>query len=542
MNLQGIYLMKSSSFAKGVVLLTGAAVIVKLAGFVYRVALTNLPGYGDAGNGLYGAGFQVYLVLYAFSTTGFPSAIAKLVAEKRAIGDGRGAHRVFKTALWLLLFIGFTVSVLFFLLSGSISSWISNPRTHYTMLALSPTIFFVSIMAAYRGYFQGMHDMTPQASSQVIEQLVKTAFTIFLAYLLIPKGVEAAAAGATLGTTIGAAAGAFYLLCLYNRRKREIWRGINKSALPGKSKSAASIVRELLKIAAPISLGAVVLTAANIIDLTTVMGGLGRAGFDEATANELYGVLTGKCYVLTNFPVSVTTALSTSLVPAVAAAMSRKDIRSASAKISASLRLTVLISLPSTAGLAILAGPVLRLLFPGSSEGDYLLVISALGIVFVGLTQTMSGILQGLGKPLLPAVSLLFGAAAKISVNHLLIPMQRINIRGAAYGTLAFYVVSALICAAALKMNFRLKLDPGKFIIKPLAAASAMGAVAYYLYGWLERSWGNPIATPLTIAVSALLYGTLLLVLGAVTWDEISSLPFGKNIVGALPRRGRRRR
>lgn len=523
--------MKKQSFLKGVLQLTAAGIIVKFIGFFYRVILTNLPGYGDEGNGIYGAGFQVYLVLYALSTTGFPAAISKLVAEKTAVGDMRGAHRIFRISFWLLFTIGLVFSLLFFSGSGYIARMISNERTVYTMIAVSPTIFFVAIMAVFRGYFQGMQDMAPQANSQIIEQFGKTVFTIILALSLLPYGVETAAAGATLGTTIGAAIGAAYLWNLYNRRKKELWAGIMNSHIRKKGESAIQVIKSLIKISIPISLGAVILTAANIIDLGSVMGQLQKAGFDSSTANKLYGILTGKCYVLTHFPVAVSMALATSLVPAIAAAVAVRDYRSAAEKISVSLRLSILIGLPSSVGMAVLAEPILKLLFPGSSEGAYLLAISAFTVVFTGLTQTISGILQGLGKAFIPAFSLLAGAAVKIIINFTLIPLPHINIKGAVYGTLACYFISTAINIIALKVNFKLNLNIYNFIIKPVVATIVMGVWAYYAYYYLfDITGSNLTAAMISIFSAAAVFGLILIFLGAVSLKDISALPFGKNM------------
>jgi stage V sporulation protein B len=530
-------LKKKQSFFIGVILLASAGIIVKFLGFAYRVVLTNLPGYGDEGNGIYGAGYQAYLILYAFSSTGFTSAISKLVAEKMATGDWRGAHKVFKIGLWLLSITGLILSVVFFISAEYIANVISNYRVYFTMIALSPTIFFVSIMSAFRGYFQGMQNMAPQAISQIIEQTAKTIVTIVLAYLLIPHGAELAAAGATAGTTVGAAIGAAYLWILYSIKRGELWANIRNFSTKKKSESVFSIIRNLIIISFPISLGAIIMTAANIIDLATVMRLLAKAGLDSDSANRLYGILTGKCYVLTNFPVSITMALATSLVPAIAWAMARKNIRAASEKVITAIRLTLIICLPSSVGLAILSEPILMMLFPGSSEGAYLLSISALSIVFIGLTQIVSGVLQGLGKPFIPMIGLFAGSAAKLLVNNVLMPMPGINIKGAAYGTIACYLVSTLVCLIGLITNFRLKLNVQNFIIKPMIAAALMGILTYYSYHYLFESTGNIIgATIISIFLSICVFFMLLIFLGSISTKDLSRLPLGNNITKALKR------
>lgn len=522
---------KKKSFLSGVILLATATIIVKLVGFVYRVVLTNIPGYGDEGNGIYGSGFQVYLLLYALSTTGFPSAIAKLVAETTAKGDWRGAHKIFKVSFWMLFISGIMISSVFLTFSKHIARMIGNPRAAYTMAAISPTIFFVSIMAVFRGYFQGLQDMTPQAYSQIIEQVAKTVFTLFLALKLLPYGVELSAAGATFGTTMGAAVGAVYLCILYKVRKVNIWKNINRHCRAGYNASTLSILSKLIKIALPISLGAVILTVTNIIDLGTVMTGLSKAGFDYNTANRLYGILTGKCYVLTHFPTSIFAALSTGLVPAIAASMAVKNYKSATEKIMLSIKMTILLGVPSSVGMAVMADPIIKMLFPGSSEGAYLLTISSFTIIFAGLTQTLSGILQGLGKAVIPALSLLTGAVIKIAMNYYLVSQPSINIKGAVYGTMACYIVSSIICMLALKIKFRLKLGIIDLIIKPVAASLVMGICARYLYVYLMQNTMNIYISTICVILSAIIvYIVELLIMGGITSKEISVLPFGNNI------------
>ena len=92
-----------------------AQVAVKLLGFAYRMVITNVPGFGDIGNGYYNFGYQIYTLLLAVSSIGIPNAISKLVAERCALDDYRGAMKIFKTALILFTFVGlFFSGVMFF--------------------------------------------------------------------------------------------------------------------------------------------------------------------------------------------------------------------------------------------------------------------------------------------------------------------------------------------------------------------------------------------------------------------------------------------
>ncbi len=523
--------MKNHSFFKGVVLLSAACIIVKFAGFVYRVILTNLPGYGDEGNGIYGAGFQVYLVFYALSTTGFPAAISRLVAEKRAVGDMHDAHRVFRIAFALLVISGFALSVLFFVFSKSISQLISNEHTLYTMMALSPSIFFVSIMSAYRGYFQGMQDMSPQAFSQIIEQFIKMAATTIFAIILLPYGVEMAAAGATFGTTAGAAAGALFLFVLYNKRKRKLWKVIRYYDKRRKRKSTFSIIKGILKVSIPVSFGALALTSANIIDLYSVVLLLEKAGFSIKNANQLYGILTGKCYVFTNLPVTIVMALATSLIPAISGTFATGNIKAVEEKIKSSIMLTILICLPVSVGLSVLSGPILMMIFPNSIAGGELLALSSIAIVFMGLTQTLSGILQGINKAHVAALGILAGALIKLIINFTLIPLPSINIKGAVFGTIVFYITSTMINIIAVNKKIRLKINVGNLIIKPVIASALTGIWAYCSYGLMAGITGNNMySVAFSVFTSLPVYGLFVILSGCMDINKIYLYLPGKKI------------
>ncbi|MGM9936354.1 MAG: hypothetical protein ACI38A_03330, partial [Candidatus Ornithomonoglobus sp.] len=85
---------KSHSFMGNVAMVLFAQIMVKVLGMVYRMVITNIEGFGNAGNGFYNAGFQVFTVLLAISSVGIPNAIAKMVSERAALGDYKAAHRI----------------------------------------------------------------------------------------------------------------------------------------------------------------------------------------------------------------------------------------------------------------------------------------------------------------------------------------------------------------------------------------------------------------------------------------------------------------
>ena len=251
--------LKKESFMQGVLAIMFSQVLIKVLGLAYKLYLTNREGFGDEGNAIYGAGFQIYALLLTLSSIGVPTAISKIVSEKTALGDYRGAHRIFKIAFATFALIGFIGTLILFLGANYISSVVLQiPEAEYTLIALSPSIFFVSIASVIRGYFNGMQNLTVTAKSQTFEQVFKTLFTILVVEMIaIASGVNTTlmAAGANLATTLAVIVSFLYLFKYYNRNKKEIWKQSNMSSIKeSKNESAKKVVKNILAVSIPISL------------------------------------------------------------------------------------------------------------------------------------------------------------------------------------------------------------------------------------------------------------------------------------------------
>ena len=209
---------KKEGFMKGVVILMLSQVLIKILGLVYRMYLTNREGFGDKGNAIYGSGFQIYALLLTISSIGVPNAVSKLVSERVAIGDHKGAHKIFKIAILTFGMIGFSCSMFLFLEAESIANnWIQIPEAGMSLVALSPSIFFVSLICVIRGYFNGRECIKVTANSQTIEQTFKTLLTIIIVEIVaIISGVDTTimAAGANLATSIATFISFIYLIYL----------------------------------------------------------------------------------------------------------------------------------------------------------------------------------------------------------------------------------------------------------------------------------------------------------------------------------------
>ena len=215
------------SFVKGAAILGLIGLVCKVIGAIYRIPMAAL--IGEEGMAYYQAAYPLYVFLLAIASAGLPVAISKMVSERVTLGDYKGAHRVFQTAFKSLLVIGFVTAVIMVCLSGVIASSVGIPSAKYAFLAIAPALFFVSVISAYRGYFQGLQSMAPTAFSQLIEQVGKLGLGLFFANLWKSYGLEYGAAGAMLGVTLSEIIALVFMLILYNRKKRQIKLNIRRA-------------------------------------------------------------------------------------------------------------------------------------------------------------------------------------------------------------------------------------------------------------------------------------------------------------------------
>lgn len=524
---------KAPTFIKNVIMIVFAQISVKLLGFVYRMVITNIDGFGDVGNGYYNYGFQIYTLLLAISSIGIPNAISKLVSERCALDDFKGAMRIFRVALVLFSIVGAVFSVGMFLGADFIATNIlSAPLAVHTIRVLSPAILFVSVSSVIRGFFAGQHNMKATNTSQVIEQFLKCVSTVLIVLAMVGSSAEFMAAGATLATTISTALSLVYLYFFYlaNRKQlKEKQLSAPELKLKGNSRK---IAKTILLVSIPISLGAIVASLNRVIDIVTISRCLKAAFADEGLAidvlNEkvtgLQGILS-KTDVLVNLPLALNTAFSTVLVPTVAGALAVKDYDTAKEKISFSLLISTIVALPCAIGYMALSGPILKTIYPNASEGAILFTMVAPTVFFSAMSQTIYGSLQGMGKIFVPALSVLCGGILKVILNLILIPIPEINIYGAPIGSIACQGTAFLISFLVLRKNLPMKLSFGKYFLKPFFAAVIMGGVALFCHEIMQNIAGNAVATVISIGFAAVVYVVLIGVLRVFSREELSALP-----------------
>ena len=567
------------SFVKGALILGVASLIVKLIGAFFKIPMTNL--INDDGMGLFNGGYQIYTFMFIVATAGFPVAISKMVAESLARGDERDAQKVFQTAFSLLFIIGIVGSVVLFTFAGAFARAVNMPDAELGIKAIAPAIFFVSMASALRGYFQGRQNMYPTAFSEVIESAGKLAIGLLMAGFIMnmtvdpsaPSVFDAAAgvvrsshirtvyasAGAILGVTAGTFMSALLLICIYlfTAKQRREHRLISPAV--GASRGRGSILRALVLIAIPITIGASVSSLTTLIDMSTISRrlvvnpavfdryafmfsqgtefarkvaeeGWNLAEINVQKATTLYGMYTGKALTMFNLPLTIVVALGTSVVPAISGSLAKGDKNRARGITESAIRLALLFGVPCAVGMSVLSGGVLNLLYHTDNAKTVLSILS-LAIIPVAAVQVTNAILQAYGKVYYPVVNMLIGGAAKVIFNYFAIPF--LGIEGAPIGTFICYLIIAVINTVEIVALAKIKFGAVNTLIKPLAAAAVMGAAGLFLARVLPSSG---IMTLFEIAACAVIYIIMIFVVRAVRREDVLNLPKGEKIAAVLER------
>ena len=529
----------ANSFMKNVVILICSQLLIKVLGLIYKLVITNIEGFGDAGLGYYSAGYQIYSLLLTLSSIGIPSVISKLVSERIAIGDTKGAQRIFKVAFRFFTTLGLVLSIGLYFGSDFIATNILNvPDVAYVMKVLSPAIVFVAMSAVFRGYFSGQQNMQPTSVSQTLEQFLNCVLSITFVYACIGKDTYIMAAAGNLSTTFAIVLTFIYLFIYYKKRKLDTSKSIQS---PEKNKTNKQLLKTILGISIPITVSSLISVISGVIDTATVSNcmQIAYSGIEtskealEQIAMSATGILS-KVDTLVSFPLAVNLAFSTALVPAISEALAKKDNETASRRLSFSFFASLIIVLPCAIGFITLAQPILSMIYPTASDGAGVFQIASVSMILTALSQTMTGGLYGVNQSKIPAIAAGIGAVIKFILNMILISNPNINIYGASISSFVYQVIVFIICYRVLNSHVNMHIKLKTHIIKPVISAVGMGIIVYMGYNIMNMFLGNTISTLLAICLGAISYVLLILFTKTLSKEDIMMIPYGTKIYSIL--------
>lgn len=578
---------KGKVFFQGALVLGIANLIVKIIGAGFKIPLINL--IHDTGMGYFNIAYQIYTFMFIIATAGFPIAISKMVAESMARNDERNAKRIFHTAFSFLALIGLLGTAILLVFGRQLADLLNMEDAALGIQVIAPAVFFVAMACAYRGYFQGRQDMMPTALSEVIEATGKMVIGLLAAVFIMnltiddslqqavdwaAKAVQSqhvqtvyASAGAILGVSIGTLVSFLLLTGLYFFRKRKIAPTLTAQQ---SLRPHSTILKELILIAIPITIGASVSSLTTLIDMGTISRRLVvrpevferyafmfsegtsfyqsalEEGWDAAEiltqkAATLYGMYTGKALTMFNLPLTLVVGIGMSVVPAISSSLVQGRQTTARNITESAVRLASLFAAPCALGMAVLSKEVLYLLFSDYNAHSVLTILS-IAIIPVALVSVSNSILQAYGKVYYPVINMVIGGLVKVVFNFFLIPY--LGIDGAPMGTLLCYLIIAVLNFIGIVRVTGMKFRWVDFLLKPLLAALIMAAAGFVLSSFLPiaqmtEQLGSTVFKLLSIAelgICVIVYGLAIFAVKAVKEEDLLNLPKGEKILQIVKR------
>ncbi len=529
---------KKQSFMGGAAILASAVAIVKIIGAVYKIPFGNIVG--SQGQTYFNVAYNIYNVLLTVSTAGLPLAISKLTSQAHAQGRENQKRKIFSTAIWLFFVLGLAGSLLMYFGAAQLASFMNEPLGYWPIRALSPAVFCVCLLACMRGYTQGQGNMTPTATSQILEALCKLGMGLTLAwyFLKLGLGLDIAAAGAILGVTVGTVLSMLYLIGYLLRHR-------DRGAALDVPDSRGQLMRQILAIGIPITLSNSAMSIISLVDTKIVLGRLRDIPALADSAAELFGQYTFGMNLI-NLPPSFVFPVTMSLIPFAAAALTRHDHAGAARIVSSAFRIVAVLAIPAGVGLSVLGGPALMMLYP-LRQADALAAsphMRWLGIacIFICLMNLTNAILQTYGKEHIPIFTVVVGGITKVVMNFFLVGEPDINIHGAPISTMCCY-----LAIVTLNLFFVWKYSAEKprylqLFAKPVLASALMGGAAWAVHGLVDRALSgshsaygaNAVAVMVGILAGVAVYGVLVIALQILRAEDVRAIPHGKKLVRLL--------
>ncbi|WP_408007889.1 oligosaccharide flippase family protein [Pseudalkalibacillus sp. A8] len=509
----------SGTFVKSTLILTIATLISKILGSVFRIPLQNIAG--DEVLGIFTLVYPVYMTALILSVAGIPLAISQLISKARVENDQREIKNIFVTSSILAVLFGLVSFSLLTGLSEQLAQVLGGQKTRLSIIIVSITLLIAPYMAVYRGFFQGYENMKPTAYSQVIEQFIRVALIIGIAYYTVSMDYsnEVVAGGVMIGSSIGTLLSLAYLRYLFIKSS---FKPISKEKYSLKDFKKTS--RRILKVSLPICVGALTMALLNVVDSLSIPFSLKMAGGESAEINYQYG-LYGRGLSLVQIATVFSTSIVLPLIPLISRNLAQNDFRNANKVIVKSQNLAHLFSWPAAIGLLALALPLNLGLFT-DLNGSLVLALIGLSAVFTSLTVLGTGILQGLEESKMAAWIIVFGALIKVVFNFVFI--QFYGLVGAAIATLLIYILLWFVNSYFIWKKTKVKFVTRETFVQ-FGSSILMGALIGVPTLFLGlQTWGRLEAIIYGfggVIIGTVVYLFAVIVLKGVSTEELNRIP-----------------
>lgn len=517
-------------------ILAGAGIITKIIGFAYRIPMGNMMG--EEGNGLYSVAFGVYGIALTISSYSLPLAVSKMVSARIAKAEYQNMRRVVVNALVYALVVGMLAMNTLFFGAGIMEKIYNRPGIEMPLRVLAPTTFIVALLGVFRGFFQGHGDMVPTSLSQILEQVVNAAISVFATsqFMRMYKGSEDAAAfgaaGGTLGTLAGAASALAFIIYLFMANRKQYFDRVNPQE---QLESSSYIYKSLILTIIPIILSQTIYQIGYTIDDLMFGHLMELHGYEEKVVTSLIGVFNTQYNQLINLPVAIATSMAASTLPSILLSKMQNDVRGVHQKITQVIKVNMVIAFPSAVGLAVLADPIMQMLFPRLStyrpQAVMLLTVGSGAVIFYALSTLTTSILQGNNYMKLPVIHSAVSLAVHVVLLGILLIFTDLNVYALVICNVLFPVVVCVLNCRSISQKVGYQWEYLNTFIKPLIASAAMGMVAFAVYRVLYAAIGNVyVVSVIAIGAAVVVYAVMILQIRCFSEEELSSIPGGRKL------------
>ncbi len=540
--------MKKQGLLYGSFILMLSVIVSRVAGLIFKIPLTNI--LGGTGMGYFQSAYTVFTPIYSICAVSLPPAISALVAENSAFGKYKNIKSIKKTTLIAFSVISFILMLIPIVFADFIATRIiGNSLSAPAIAAISPCIFFGTVTAVYRGYFEGLKNMTPTSVSQMVEAVVKTVCGLWFAqYARRQLGgindftAPIIAAAAILGVTAADLAGLIYIVLRY----RICGDGISKDNLKRDTSSQRmrDTFKQLVILMIPMTIASVVSSLMNAVDLSTIMlciksslrnqpelysqkyAQIINSGVSlEELPNFLYGSFTGLAMTVFSLAPSLCSVFGKSALPNISEAYARSDMTRVNKEITRVIAIVSLISIPAGFGLCAMSKEILDVLF-ANRQLEISVCIVPLSIIslstpFLAFSGAVYSMLQAVGKYDMPVKITLAGAVIKLILNTILVPITSLGLSGAAISTAMSFVIMSFISVTVL---FRHTAMDFKKITTPLISLFGgvlSGIGARLCLNLLNAYRQGVLNTVISIAFAVIIYIIAIVLLDKSTKNKL---------------------
>ena len=347
-----------NKFIKSTIILIIGGGITKILAMVIKIFLTR--AVGDSGIGLYMMVLPTFNLFITLCSLSLSTSISKLISERR------NSRRVVLSIVPTSLIYNFVLMVLLILFAPVISNYLlKNNLTYYPIMAIAFTLPFICISSILKGFFYGNENMGPFVVSNIVEQIIRLIFIIFVIPKLMVYGLIVATSAVVLINVLSEFSSIVCLILFIPNKK------INISDF----KYDKAIMKDVLHISLPSTGSRLIGSISYFFEPIILTFILLYVGYSNNYITQEYGVITGYVYPLLFIPSFFTAAISTSLLPVISNSYSKGNYDYTKKKLKQALIISIVIGVVFTIIFMLMPEFLLKFIYNTNLGINYIRII-----------------------------------------------------------------------------------------------------------------------------------------------------------------------